>query len=553
MARIIIDNNLVIRYDGAVESKYWSLLSGYLKTKYGDKEFQNKDDVQEILKDGFDYLIETFQQLISAENSFTFFLYVYYLHQESLQIWEKSMSGLKLTKINETDFALYRRILKLVLEQGCDQDLLWGKVPQTAKEVNRIERIVQELIYLGECLYMFAEHIAYQSMVEECQQISFDREGNLLIDWRHHYGKAYEQLSPSLAEQYEGATFDQNAVQEFKLKIEECFKIKYDEAFGLIFQVQKHHNPNNPQFQTIEPYVLPLNLEASFNTSIELATIFYEGLSISKDNKLSLKDAILKPHSTQRYMFRPILIYNVGGEKRALVSQEKVGESILVLGTNAMHWNNLLEEWLSLPCMKSFIDKKGLEHDKILESEIEEIVKSKGLLYKRNVTTFSQGKGKDNINIDNDIAGEIDLIVIDENRKLIYVADVKYNRARYEAVGYRMDYSQFINPLKPKKSYETKLSKKVNWISHNLKVVEKDFRLIYNREDILLDDYMVEGIFIINTPTFYMFNGNFKTLTLKRLNDFFDGTEQFPTLVMKYQDGAEEKDVLINHPYFRKP
>src|SRR5690606_11185156 len=102
--------------------------------------------------------------------------------------------------------------------------------------------------------------------------------------------------------------------------------------------------------------------------------------------------------------------------------------------------------------------KKGLEHDKILESEIEEIVKSKGLLYKRNVTTFSLGKGKNNINIDNDIAGEIDLIVIDENRKLIYVADVKYNRARYEAVGYRMDYSQFINPLNPKKSYETKLA-----------------------------------------------------------------------------------------------
>lgn len=77
-----------------------------------------------------------------------------------------------------------------------------------------------------------------------------------------------------------------------------------------------------------------------------------------------------------------------------------------------------------------------------------------------------------------------------------------------------MDYTQFINSEKPHKSYETKLCRKVNWISNNLEVLKDHLSNIYNMSDIDISNYNVEGIFIINTPTFYMLKEEFKAITL---------------------------------------
>jgi hypothetical protein len=282
-----------------------------------------------------------------------------------------------------------------------------------------------------------------------------------------------------IAEDYKNGTFDEQAVYELRTKIEECFNIKYDFAGGIIFEIQKHFNPQNPELQTIEPYVLPLNLAQEYGINKQLAETFYNGLTISRSNKLPVEQAILKPYSTQRYFYRPILVYKIGGQDRALVGKEKFAESILVLATNAIHWNAMYEEWLKLQCIQSFINQKGREHDKILEDKIEEVVKNKSLLYCRNIKTFKQ-PSKSNIRIDNELAGEIDLIVVNPTLKKVFVADAKYNRARYEVVGYRNDYTNFL------KSYEPQLKKKVEWILQvpltmnriDLYLINKKFRIL---------------------------------------------------------------------------
>ena len=553
MPRIKIDNKIVISFEFAARDKHWGALSTYLIEKHGKEHFTDHNKVEQILLDGFNFLSQSFKQLISAEKKLIFFLHVHWLHEQSIQIYKKTLSGLKLDSISESEFAMYRRILKLILEQGCDIDLDWGTFPKTSNEVFEMDDKIQELIYLGTWMYTFADKIAFQKMVEECHQIYFDEENLLVIDWQYHYGKTKEQLFPMLIEDYKNGTFDEQASNELIAKIEECFKIKYFFAVGIIFEIQKHHNPQSPDLQTIEPDVLPLNLVSNYGISKDLAETFYAGLTISRANKLTIEDAILKPHSTKRYMFRPILVYKIGGSDRALVGKEKFAESIMILSTNAIHWNAMFDEWLSLKCIQSFITKKGNEHDKILEDKIEEIVKSKGFLYCRNIKSFKRTANKNNVNIDNEIAGEIDLIVINPNNKTIYVADAKYNRARYEAVGYRMDYSQFINLDKPNKSYEAKLNKKAVWVSKNLNVVEEHLSIVYNKSDIDLKDYKVVGIFIINTPTFYMFNGQFKAITLKQFADFIDGKYEYPHLYIIDGEGDDETLTMVRHPYFRKP
>lgn len=545
MPRIIVDNKIVISYDYTAKDKYWTALSKHLISKHGNQHFTDHHQVEKILLDGFEFLVQQFKQLISKEKRYTFFLYVFWLHEQSIQIHIKTLGDFELEGIDASEFAMYRRVLKLILEQGCDIDLIKGDSPD-CDEVLRMDATIQELLYLATWMYGFADRIAFQKMVEECHDIYFDSQNLLVIDWQYHYGQTYKELFPKLTEDYTQGTFDYNALEELKGKIEECFNVKYNFAGGIIWRIQEHHNPQEPQLQTIEPDFLPLNLVNEFGISKELAETFYKGLTLSRDTKLPLEEVILKPYSTERYMFRPILVYNINGKDRALVGKEKFAESMVVLATNAIHWKAMYTEWRTLKCIQSFMNLKDHEHDRILEDKIEEVVKSKGFLYCRNLKSLKQ-LNKINVRIDNNVSGEIDFIIINQDLKTVFVSEVKYNRARYEAVGYRNDYSNFTD------TYEKKLAKKVKWVGENLNTLVEHLRIVYNRNEIDLSGFSVTGIFIINTPTFYMFNGAYKAITLKQIGDFIEGKYEYPELFIFGKDGNEETLMRVTHPYFKKP
>lgn len=544
MPRIYIDNHLILSYDTAPSQKYWKLLSTHLIAKYGKGPFQEHQQVEEILLECFKIFTDEFKKLIVEEKALTFFLYTYWLHEQSIKLYFKTLAGTKLHTVDETEFAIYRRILKMTLEQGCDINLIWGEFPNPA-EIKRIDNKIQELLYLGTWMYGFADHIAFQKMIEECNKISFDEVNLLMIDWQHHYGEVYNQLFPALREDYAKSTFDEKSTQELREAIENCFGINYDYAGGQIFHIKKHYRPDAPELQTIEPYILPINLAHEFAINKDSATAFYSGLTISRTNKLSVEDVIYKPHSISRYMFRPILVFNIDGQERALIGEEKFTESMFVLATNALAWKEMPKEWLTNECFKLFVDKKAHEHDKILEDKIEEVVKSKKLLYCRNIKKFRKADGT-YIDINNEIAGEIDFIVINQELKIVTVADSKYNRARYDGVGYRTDYTNFSN------KYEPKLQKKINWVKNNLDVVQEHLKFIYHLDELNILDYKVEGAFFINTPTFYMFNGNYKAITLKQFPDFIEGKYEYPEVIVPFNSG-DGKMQKIQHPFFKKP
>jgi len=543
MPRVYIDNNLVISYEyDTLRDKYWTVLSKYIIQKYGKGEYREHNIVESILLDCFQFLVDEFRNIIIKESSFTFFLYVYFLHEESIKLYQKTLNGLKLEQITESEFSSYRRILKMIIEQGCDVELKWGELPD-AKKMKTLDAKVQELNYLGTWIYGFADFIAYHKMIVDCHFISFDKEDLLVIDWQHHYGIVYDKLMTNLYNDYENIVIDQNSVQELADAINNCFNIEYDFAVSQIFEIKKHFSPNGSNLQTISPEALPQNLMANYGISKDIAESFYDGLTLSKRNKLSIENLVYKPYSMNRYMFRPILIYNIGGENRALIGEEKFAESIMVLSTNAIHWNASPEEWSKIKCFRKFIDLKGKEHDKILEDEIEKIIKEKNLLYVRNIKSFKQ-VDKNNIRIDNPYCGEIDFIIVDQLDEVIHVSEVKYNRARYEGVGFRNDYSNFM------RDYESKLKKKVDWIRDNLSILQEHIKIIYGLEELDISKFDIKGVFFINTPTFYMFNGNFKAITLNQLPEMLDGKYKFPEIIF---NKGKIDEYIIRHPYFRKP
>jgi len=240
-------------------------------------------------------------------------------------------------------------------------------------------------------------------------------------------------------------------------------------------------------------------------------------------------------------MYRPILIYQIDGVSRALVSEGKFGESMYVLATNAISWNTIPLEWREIKCMLKYMSRKGNEHDSILEDKIEKILIKRDLRYVRNIKSFKR-LGADNINIDNKVAGEIDFIIIDNLAKKIIVADSKYNKAKYEAVGFRTDNTNFI------RDYEPKLKKKIEWVYLNKFIVQEHFKIIYNIKDLDLSNYDVIGLFFINTPTFYMFNGAYKAITLNQLENYL--SDDFEEISIKYTN-PEGIESIIKHPYFK--
>lgn len=538
MARVKIEGNLILSYESEnYRDIYWTSLSKHIIKKYGKKEFKEHDLVESILLDCFQFLVDEFKRLILEETTTSFFNYVFYLNEESWEFLIKTRGNLSFGEIDENDFSRYRRILKLTLEQGCDIDLKWGKFP-TSQEVYRMDDKIHRLFYLGTWFYTFADYIAFHKMIPSAKKVNFDKDEFIGVYWQQHYEDSYNELFPKLGADYAKGVFDENAVEELKIAINDCFGINYDFAGGIIFEIKKHFSES--QFQTIEPYVLPENLSKQFKIDKKTAECFYNGLSISRENKQPIEDVIYKPYSTERYMYRPILIYQIDGVSRALVGKGKFAESIYVLATNAISWNTIPLEWRQNKCMLKYMSRKGNEHDSILEDKVEEILKKRGLYYVRNIKSF-KGDGATNVNIDNEVAGEIDFIIIDSSTNKIIVADSKYNKAKYEAVGFRTDNTNFIT------KYEPKLQKKIDWISANKLIVQEHFKIIYGIKGFDLSKYEVIGLFFINTPTFYMFNGAYKAITLNQLDNYL--SEDFEEVSIAHTN-SEGTESIIKHPYF---
>ncbi|WP_418121715.1 hypothetical protein ACNFU2_11395 [Chryseobacterium sp. PTM-20240506] len=540
MSKINIEGHLVITYEYIPYKEiYWEELSQLVIEKYGNVIIDGFEKVDEFLNDCFLYFTKKIEEIIFDIDNFKFYCYVFRLHEDSLKLMLKERTGeLDLFNlIDEYHFAAYRRILKIILEQGCNVDMEWGTLNE--RLVVHYDETIQRLFYLGMWLYNLADNIAFHRMLNGAYFISF-AENDIIINWKNNYGALYQHLMSFFSKGYETGIVDDNGVIELKQKLEECYGINYDQAFGITFYIKNLFSANT--CQTIEPHVLPENLKLIFNNLDDSdSKNIYEGLSLSKRNCLSIKETILKPYATERFLYRPFLIYNINNEKRLLTSEDKFSESIYVLSTNAIQWNTLNLEWRENKCLQKYISKKGNEHDKLLEDRIEQYLKSNNILFARNIKSLKTSTNN-NVNIDNSVCGEIDFIFIDEIRKEVIVADSKYNKARYEAVGFRQDFTNFV------KKYEPQLQRKIDWINNNISILNQHFIKILNNSNIDFTTYNVKGMFLINTPTFYMFCSSYLTIAIENFERYIKGKSVYPDITMEFEPGQFK---TYKYPYFK--
>lgn len=237
-----------------------------------------------------------------------------------------------------------------------------------------------------------------------------------------------------------------------------------------------------------------------------------KGLIFDNEN-VNLLQAIEKPLNPQfRTRFRPLISMNIEGNKRTFTTAWMVTEALEEICTNLLPFGTLPSEWEKIDLLK----KIALEAQALLgrqfENKVAKCIKEK-YIAKNDISGFNHIslKREKVPNTDRTI-GQIDVIAIDETKKIIYVIDAKCNKTKFF-------FQTFLSDKQSFQKYEIKLMDKMNWIKGNKNVVAQFFKIDS------LDDFSVEGFFVSNSLIYYGFFSDIPIIPLDKLLAYLEKKE----------------------------
>ncbi|GAA0527898.1 hypothetical protein [Chitinophaga japonensis] len=545
MKIFISADEIFITYEQRSAIKYHTQITTYIIQKFGHTAIGDPAMLGIILEECYDWCAQEFTKIISVIDDKLFVCYLFAFHESSVKLWTRVLGGENIYEtiaIKEDDLAMNRRIFKLALEQTCD--VTYTRISKENPAILlQYDEIIEDLLFLGSELFGFAQYLAEMRMIPGTLQLDIGADGYLKLARPSAIEAIFSKLKEVMNEDFKYGIFDKKGVDEMKVALKNCMGIDYDFAGHQIVHIKKHHSPEGWKFQTIEPGILIQN-QVSQGASQQNAADFYNGLTFNRQNKLPIKESVYKVNAMERHLFRPILVVNENGTDRQLIGVQKWAESITVLATNGFQWNKAANEWKNNPCFVKYLDRKSEQHDSLLEDEVVKVLDHLHLPYDRNILSFSDG-GKHSVKVDVQGIGEMDFVWVDPKRNVIVVADCKYNRARYDMLSFSADYSNF------KQTYERKIVNKVKWVQGNKELVCKHLARKYPGFSIKAAACQVEGMFIINTPTFYMVNGAVKTVCFFRLAEFIRNNYMPPGLAVSERSARGWRIKVIDYPYFK--
>lgn len=540
------DKYLIFKGEKSAEIKFRAELSTLIIEKYGKGEF-SQEETTEIINFSLTYYIEKFREICLNENSVRFYQNVFRFHEESIELVYK-FSEERDDPTSEIDFkyiASYRRILKFILETACEVDMYNGEImDHTFKE--RFENKLNDLLFLGEMILTCVSLYAEQTMIEDVNEVRFE-DDLYVFSRKHHYDFIFQHISKESGGQLTKAVVDTSELAGFvdlKSALKNCFGIDYDNVGHLIASIHEMNEEKGGDVVAVGWETFPHNLVTLFGVDYSNANIFFKGLTLDKANKMSLLDLACKPYKINRYLYKPILVWNIDGENYSIVGKNSWSETFIQLATNSIPWGKAPEEWLRNKCFKEYVHRKEDDHDKWLDDAVEEKLITAKVMYDRNVKSIS------NININTEEVGEIDFVIVSEKIKKIYIVDCKHLLGRYDTPNQRNDYNVFVSGKKP---YNKTLKRKIKWFNENKELLKKHFEKKYPERKTNFDDFKIEGIFIINTQTLYMYNSEYRIYDVTQVEDVIMGTYKDPTFMILIDDDDKSGILQVNYPYFKKP
>lgn len=539
MAAVLVGDKKVVLpvYSEEYKSIYWTKLTEYILSEVGEDEITDPEHVTELLKGCFSIFCDEFSKAIEELPQASFFLFCNDIHEDSIDLWQQQIEQNQLP-IDEEQFAASRRVLKIILEQGCRLELIGCSnfVNEIALKEQEYIKHLEKLLYIGVWCIALSEDVSNSQLFPKSKGIQV-LEGDFTILTYQPYPELFKFVHQDLPRHNSNVQLS-NSIVDFKALLKDEMEVNYDALASFINQ--KHLHPNyNYSITKIAPLIQGIHEELGYD--MEFLTDFYEGLTVSSRNVLTIEECILKNQDSKRFMFRPILEYLIDGDKYNIVGYNKWAESFTILSTNCFPFGHYPEEWKKHEPIKRFVLKVSKEHDSILEAPIIDYLKSEDIKVDGNIKSFRTKSGN-NIPIEIEGLGEIDLIFIDEQYKVLYVGECKHNRSRFDVNNWKRDYSNFVD------KYESQLANKEKWVNENLPIVAEHFEILYDCS-INFEGYITRAAFFINAPTVYMFDGKYRALTFTDLKNLIKGV--FENTIFRFTKEETSESFDIEHPYFK--
>ena len=128
------------------------------------------------------------------------------------------------------------------------------------------------------------------------------------------------------------------------------------------------------------------------------------------------------------------------------------------------------------------------------------------------------------------------------------MVDCKHLQSKFDMMSQRKDYSNFV---KAKKGYNQQIENKLNFIAQKLNELGQHIKNKMGKDIEGISEYGIEGCFVVNTPTFYMYNSVFRIYTVDNALEYMLGKKQDKTFRFHFEEKGVHFDV--DYPYFQKP
>jgi len=544
----IREKYFVYKGEKHAETKFREELSRKIIENFGKGPFIDQSVIRKIINYCLEYYISKFKEICHNETSLEFYKNIFWFHEQATELAHYYPHQNHSPEISESYFALYRRILKFILEMGCEVPMLKGeKCNKELKE--RVESKLDDLLFLGQMIFNCVSLYAEQTMIEDVAEFYFNEKDLYVFVRKHHYNFIFHHFEETSGIFLTESITDSNGIEDLDSALEKCFGIRYGFIIELIDIIHKELEAmGSSEFEGVGWKTFSNNLKEIFGVPSEIGEQFFKGLRLDKSNKMDLLDLACKPYKLNRYLYRPMIIWSVEGDEYAFVGKSSFKSAIFQLVSNAIPWGKAPEEWMQNQCFKEYVHRKEDQHDKWLDDEVEKILIKHELHYDRNIESLQSSKGLVNINVPG--LGEIDFIIVANSLKKIFIVDCKHLLGRYDIVNQRNDYNAFV---KNNKSYNETMRQKVLWFTENSDLLDQHFQHKYEKPTLSFNDYEIEGIFIVNTPTFYMYNAEFRIYTINQIEDVLTGNYDDPVFPVWIVEDGKKTILNIEYPYFQKP
>lgn len=518
----------IITPDYNYSKKYWPLVTEYVKNQYQNIEITDAPTVQSVLKECFKIFELQFMNLIEGQRNASYYMFVHSFHENSCELWFNQINGIE---HNIDELAIIRRVFKIILEQSC------GLVLNNAISFNNemvLKRgeytlLTEELLYIGNWAITLSDFIAKSQLFPN--SIGLQVIGNDLNILTYSPGKyVFDYIEKDIPKHNEYVVVSNN-LNELK---------SIWNNIGVDYNVLASYHTPSGGLLVAEDFINQISEKHNYDKRIVQS--FYGGLTVSKTNKLSFEDCIIRNQDINRYIYRAILKLNIENVDYYIIGKNKFREGLIVMSYNALPFGFCPDEWAEHEEIKGFVKILKHDHDKTLEDPAVKALTDNNLCYDRNINSLKTLNKSQNISLLFKGMGEIDILYIDTAHKTVYVCECKHNRSRFDMFNWRRDYVNF------KEIYEQKLSNKTTWVEKNLSKIFTHMEITYGVVFETKEEYKVEGIFLINAPTIYMYDSLFETFTLFAFNKLVEGS--YSSIEFVFEDEVTGDVINVKQPYF---